>query len=249
MTKRRVLVFFAVFLAAGGLVFLGRSLYRVTTPASPQRSFQDTANRADVEALESVRQYLTPQSPEDRAELPNQLVKAARSTSPSPRELALLEVFRQRMAILVDPTFDKYIEHVAYLTGKTPETVRRELGNDYQRRWEASAKIFEDASFGLDGCQLLPGQRDLIPAGGQITSRKDPGVYQTGSLLSNTEVELARIQVPLILPVDFDGNPRTVLLYLVSGFVWDEARSTWLPYVTGLYDPTSQEDIIPAPWI
>jgi hypothetical protein len=248
MKHRSVVPALSVVIAAGGVGFLAVSLYRSTTAPSPT-PVPTYTNTEAAALLESAEQFLTPLTPEDRAAIPDRLAEAARPTSPSPREVALLEVFRKRMALTVDPDFDRYIDHVAELTGRTPNAVRSELGDAYRTRWENASKVFRDASYSTDGCEILPGERDKVREGGRMVFRRDPGVYGSEALLARDDAELMEVRLPIILSLSFDGEGKTLLLYLVTGFVWSDDRSTWIPHFTGLYDPTAQEDRIPGPWI
>ncbi len=238
----------AVGVAVGGVVFLAVSIYRST--AVPSHTSQPKYTNPDAGmALENEKQFLTPLTPQERAEIPHQLAEAARPTSPGPRDIALLELFRKRMALMVDPDYDRYIDHVAELTGRPPGVIRSELGDVYRTRWESAARMFRDASYGTDGCEILPGERDLIRLGGRMISRRDPGVYGSEALLAREDAELIQVRLPVILSVSFDGQGQTLLVYLVMAFVWSDARSNWIPYVAGLYDPMDQESRIPGPWI
>lgn len=248
MNHRSVMLGLGVVIAAGGVGFLGISLYR-STVAPSQTTVPTFSNTEAVALLENAEQFLTPLTPEDRATIPDLLAEAARPASPSPREIALLDVFRKRMALTVDPDFDRYIEHVAELTGRTSNAVRFELGDEYRTRWENASRIFRDASYSTDGCEILPGERDKVRQGGRMVFRRDPGVYGSAALLAREDAELAEVRLPIILSLSFDGEGKTLLLYLVTGFVWSEARSTWIPHFTGLYDPAAEEDRIPGPWI
>jgi hypothetical protein len=248
MKHRSVILAAGVAVAVGGIVFFAVSIYRSTAvpshPAHPQYTNPEAAA-----ALENAKQFLTPLTPQDRADIPRQLTEAARPASPSQREIALLELFRKRMALMVDPDYDRYIDHIAELTGRSAGTIRTELGDAYRARWESTARMLREASYGTDGCEILTGERDLIRLGGRMISRRDPGVYGSESLLARESAELVQIRLPIIISASFDGEAKTMLLYLVMAFVWNDARSDWVPYVTGLYDPGDQESPIPGPWI
>lgn len=248
MSYRSAILGLGVVIAAGGVGFLAVSLYRST--AAPSQTTVPTFSNTEAAALlESAEQFLTPLTPEDRATIPDLLAEAARPDSPSPREVALLDVFRKRMALTVDPDFDRYINHVAELTGRTPGAVRTDLGEEYRTRWENASRMFRDASYSTDGCEILPGDRDKVRQGGRMVFRRDPGVYGSEALLAREDAELAEVRLPIILSLGFDGEGQTLLLYFVTGFVWSDTRSTWIPHFTGLYDPAAQEDRIPGPWI
>lgn len=234
-------------LAIAGCVFLLVSLYR--SIAVPSASAVEYTNKEAGAALEQATQFLTPLTPEDRAEIPARLAEAARPVSPTDRDRSLLKVFRQRMELLVSPDYQRYVEHVAELTGQSATSVRQQLGDQHQTRWENAARLFQDASYSTDGCEIIAGERDLVRFGGQITTRRDPGVYGSERLLAGENPELIQVRLPVILAMSFDGEGQTLLVYLVMAFVWDEARANWMPYVTGLYDPMLQEDRLPAPWI
>lgn len=249
MNHRSVVLAAGIAIATGGVVFFGVSIYRSTAvPSKPAAPLKYT-NPEDATALENSRQFLTPLSPADREAIPQRLADAARPASPSQREIALLELFRKRMALMVDPDYDRYIDHVAELTGRSPEAIRSELGDAHRQQWEPTARWLREASYGTDGCEIRPGERVPVRLGGRMISRRDPGVYGSEALLAREDAELAEIRLPIIVSSDVASEPRTVLLYLVMGFVWNDARAGWVPYLTGLYDPADQEGPVPGPWI
>ncbi len=249
MNRRSAFLVLGFVVAAGGVGFFAMTSYRSFTPPANPTPDGALINVEGAAALEATRQFLTPQTEEDRAQVPDRIAEAMRSVSPDPRDAALMGIMRERLAIAVNPDYERYVAHVAAVTGQSAGAVRSQLGDVFRERWEISSQGLRNASFGLDGCEIQPGDRILNRAGGGVAMRNDPGIYGSARLLADERAELRQVSIPVILYLSLGGQPQTLLVNFVTGFVWDASRSRWIPFIAGFYDPSGQEERLPAPWI
>lgn len=248
MNRQRSILLLGAAVAVGGVGFLARSVYRAFAPRPPQpvTTFLDATGS---QALEASEQFLSPVTEQDRVDIPARLAEAARADSPDPRDDQLRAVFRERLEIALQPDFDRYVAHIASLTGRPAHEIRAELGEHFRSSWETSTRTLAGASYALDGCEIRPGDRDLISEGGAIARRTDPGIYGSALLLADENAELRVVRVPVMFSVSMNGVGQTYLLYFTNSFVWDGHRSVWIPFAAGYHDPTGMETRLPAPWI
>jgi hypothetical protein len=248
MESRRPILILGVAAATAGIGFFAINAYRsfATPPPRPVTTFIDEDGS---EALEASEQFLSPVTDQDRLDIPARLAEAAQAASPDPRDDMLRAVFRERLEIALNPDFDRYVDHIASLTGRTTSAIRAELGEPFQARWETSTNSLRNASYALDGCEIIPGKRDLVGDGGAAARRTDPGVYGSAALLADENAELRTVRVPVMFSMSMNGVGQTYLLFYTTAFVWNNERSVWVPFAAGYHDPAGMEERLPAPWI
>ncbi len=242
---RTLLVLVFVIVAIGLLV---RSVLN-TTVGLPERAIEQLVDEHAIGRLDSANVFLSPVSDELRAEIPARLAQVVRSDHDIEHQEELMQLFEERLSLLIDPDFNKYIEHVARLTGRGQAQVRASLSDRFVERWDIDTRIFKEASFAVDSCLLSRGDTARMQVGGTVLAKRDPGVYGTDALLANPEAILADIRIPIMMAVTMNGEGSTLLLELVMGFVWNETRGTWVPHVVAFHDPSSEIERLPVPWI
>ena len=241
------LVIGIIFMAAT-IGFLVKSALN-TRAGLPETTIEQLVDGDAAARLDAANIFLSPSTDELRAQIPADLAQAIHWDQDIQHRQELIELFQQRLTILMNPDLDGYIAHIAALTGQSTTQVRAGLSDRFIERWDTDTRIFKEASFATDQCILTTGDSANAQSGGTVIAKRDPGVYQTARLLADPNTPRAEIQVPIMIAVTMNGQGHTLVLELVMGFVWNESRNTWIPHVVAFRDPTSLEERLPVPWI
>ena len=162
-----------------------------------------------------------------------------------------------RLAMYMRPSFEQYKEYVASHTGKP-------VGDEKQEAWELAARPFKEARYDVGHAEVRPvyirGTERWRAGefGGHMTYRKDSGLYSsksTNPTKPGSPSDVYAVFIPMQIEVldRNSGSPRVASeksnTYFVLQFIWEDSRSRWVPWRTGVYDPSASADILPGPWL
>ncbi len=253
MDRSKLVTLAAVVFAGLGVAWALRAGgCRLSAPAPPPTGTTDTAA---VAHLGAISEFLEPTDEAERASIVTGVAASLRARLTESdgrldaRDDLLLRMVRERIELMLDPDYDRYLAQVTAWTGRDgAEAVKGTMFED-RALWEAFAAAARSAAIGPEGVLVRGGAESLADpeslAGGARATLGDPGYYGAAPLLARG-AEVRDVVIPMI--VYTAEEPKGFVAYATIGFVWDQNRRTWVPYETGLQDPTGQRATPPL-WI
>jgi hypothetical protein len=235
-----------------GAVWALKSAGCLSRANPPPTAITDTAA---VENLNAISEFLEPADDAERAALASEVREtiltrtAERKSVPDERDRLLARLVEERIALILSPDYDRYLDQITAWTGRNASEAIKGTMFENRELWTAFANAGASAAIAPEGVLIRTASESLADpdslAGGYRATLEDPGYYGTAPLIA-AGAEVRDVVIPMV--VYSAEHPKGLLVYATIGFVWDANRSTWLPYKTGVQDPTG-ENAVTALWI
>jgi hypothetical protein len=255
MTIKRssITLFVATAFAGLGVAWTLRSAGCMSSSTLPPPS--PIADTAAVEHLSSIVEFLEPANETERAAIVTEISDTLRrrisqsKAAPDPRDQILIRLVAERVRLIMDPDYDRYLDQVTAWTGSDARQSVRGTMFESPELWNIFANAAKAAAIAPEGVLIRSGAETLADpeslTGGFRATLQDPGYYGSAALLA-ANAEVRDVVIPMM--VYSPENPKGVVVYATIGFVWDRVRNTWVPYKTGVQDPVGSHTVT-ALWI
>lgn len=249
----------AVFVAAAGIAFAIMMLRTRQPAAVPAPAVVD---HEGVEQLRGAR--MMPVASGDAAARED--LRAAVQTQVKPRIAAsaagsglseaqagsLASIGAERLAIFAAPSWDAYARQHLALTGKDARELAEAGEALPEATWNKLASVFGGAEFDLEKitvrASVLRGEPAWSQGGGRLTTSTDQGGQYAGSPETGPPEEVWDVVVPIRLP-KWKGSDGPIDLFLINSYRRRPSDGRWVPYSSGVYDPSGGARYLPTPWL
>ncbi len=248
-------------LAAGiaifGIVFLAT---RFSSRLRSHKPSQNTGyvNEIGVAELDSIEYFIEPSSPDEGAQVAEQLAKRAFSTIQQvgeqslPNEGQLRQLLIDRIKLMFNPEYDVFVNQVGDLLGRDGHEALRGTMFEDEKLWYIFTNTYKYAGVAIDATRATLDLGSVTMGvglwGGQQTTFGDPGVYGSNALVENGATVFS-VGIPVMLPPENTPEAKIMVVYATLSFVFDKSRGKWIPHQTAVYDPTGTLGALPSLWM
>lgn len=174
----------------------------------------------------------------------------------SKRAENLVRLASERLLLLLDPSYERYLDHLRQLTG-------REISQDGEGSFIGGPDAFAKFGGAFKWSPVDPGMAEVRvrwsrgsriggKAGGHTYGVPDSKKYYSSVGVLDKDLEAARADVyeawvPLEAKDTATGGELRV--FLVMAFISTPQEPRWMPRFMGINDPTGGDTSLPPPWL